>query len=90
MTKAWSVSALLRENAGRDPNDRCTIRTPVEVGVLAAGAFRDLLAYGRALGLTVTVDYGGGLLVRRGWLTARGQWGQARRFLREFDRLVSA
>lgn len=58
--------------ADGSPSDTGTIRFPYSAGVLATGDVADLVAYGRSLGLTVEHHKGGGWLIRRGWIVAKG------------------
>ncbi len=48
-----------------------TLRCPIEAGIAAYPAIRDVANYGRAHGATVDLHVQG-WLVKRGWFVARG------------------
>jgi len=73
-----------------DPDTVGRATTSVEVGRLVYGAFQDVLAYGRALGLDVQFHRGGGVLAVHGYVVARGRWVDMRRFLIALSNLIEA
>lgn len=74
---AW----LLTANADRHPEDEVDARFSYQAGFYGRLVLRAAVAYGRSLGVAIDVQPAGGFLVRSGWVVARGQWRDVRRFL---------
>lgn len=55
-----------------NPEDTGTLRFRYSA-LLAGDRLAEVVAYGRALGLVVDDHRGGGWLVRRGWIVAKGR-----------------
>lgn len=68
--------------AAGDALDIGTLRWQYTAPILIIGELEDLIAYGRALGLEIQDHRGGGWLVKRGWIVAKGE----RRSLRKLAR----
>lgn len=84
-----SVAEILAANNTRNPNDGGTLRFPYEVGILARGAFKDVIAFGRSLGLDIQVDEAGGILTKSGHIRVVGPWGATSRFLSAWREMES-
>lgn len=72
---------------GRD-DDFGTLRWQYTAPLLVLGDLEDLIAYGRSIGLGIQDHRGGGWLVKRGWIVAKGERARLRRLLRAWITLV--
>lgn len=66
------------------------VQFPYKVGLLARGAFADVIAFGRSLGLDVNDHRGGGIFERRGYVALAGPWPKVRQFLDRWVQLEDA
>lgn len=82
-----SMDEALAANSGRAATDEAMIRFRYEYGLFARRRFREVVIYGRVLGLDI-VDFpvGGPALTSVGWLVVGGQWDRVSQFLNYFDR----
>ena len=83
-----AVSVAEMDAQGHAPSTPVTASQQCLVGHLLRGRFRDTIAYGRSLGLTVEAHKGSADLAQRRWFVrAEGPWADMRRFLLALERL---